>query len=309
MLQATFEVINDGIFILDKEHRILRCNAATGRILGLPVEEIIGRHCYELMHNADAPIRNCPVSKMNESHQRENEEVKIGERWFSVTAEPVTDALGNLTGAVHLVSDITWQKTREETLRQTNRALRLLSDCNTAVVQATKEQALLEDVCNIAVGPAGYYLALVAYAEQDEAHTVRIVAHAGPGLDLLEQLHISWADNEYGRGTIGPSIRSGKPCIARDIFNDPNFAPWYEFFRKLNFGSVISVPLRLKAPASAPWLFMPRKRMPSMKRKSDFSKNWARISPTASWDCVPGKNAPKPSPAWTRARGIGGQGS
>ncbi|MGO9413932.1 MAG: PAS domain S-box protein [Syntrophobacteraceae bacterium] len=135
-------------------------------------------------------------------------------------------------------------RSMEETLRRTDRALRLLSDCNAAVVHATEEQTLLEDVCKIAVGPAGYYLAWVGYAEQDDARTVRVVAHAGPGAGLLEQLHISWADNEYGRGTVGPAIRSGKPCIAREVLNNPNFAPWYEFFRKLNFGSVISVPLQ-----------------------------------------------------------------
>ncbi|MGO9315807.1 MAG: PAS domain S-box protein [Syntrophobacteraceae bacterium] len=244
MWHTTFEAIDDGIFILDREHRILRCNEATGRIIGLPVEEIIGRNCYELMHHADAPIPGCPVSRMHESHRRENEVVKLGEKWFSVRAEPLTDTLGNLTGAVHIVSDLTWQKAREETLRQTKRALRLLSDCNTAVVQATEEQTLLEEVCNIAVGPAGYYVAWVGYAEQDYARTVRVVVYAGPGRGLLEQLHISWADNEYGHGSVGPSIRTGKPCIARDILNDPNFAPWYEFFRKLNFGSVISVPLQ-----------------------------------------------------------------
>ena len=244
MWQTTFDSIDDGIFILDGEHRIMRCNEATGRIIGLPLDEIIGRNCYELMHHADAPIPGCPVSRMHESHRRENEVIKLGERWFSVRAEPLTDVSGNLTGAVHIVSDLTWQKAREETLRQTNRALRLLSDCNAAVVRATEEQTLLEDVCHIAVGPAGYYLAWVGYAEQDEARTVRVVAYAGPGAGLLEQLHISWADDEYGHGSVGPSIRSGKPCIARDILNNPNFAPWYEFFRKLNFGSVISVPLR-----------------------------------------------------------------
>ena len=244
MWQTTFDAIDEGIFILDGEHRIIRCNEATGRIIGLPVEEIIGRNCYELMHHADAPIPGCPVSRMHESHRRENEVIKLGERWFSVRAEPLTDVSGNLTGAVHIVSDLTWQKAREETLRQTNRALRLLSDCNAAVVRATEEQTLLEDVCHIAVGPAGYYLAWVGYAEQDEARTVRVVAYAGPGTGLLEQLHISWADDEYGHGSVGPSIRSGKPCIARDILNDPNFTPWYEFFRKLNFGSVISVPLQ-----------------------------------------------------------------
>jgi PAS domain S-box-containing protein len=132
----------------------------------------------------------------------------------------------------------------EEILRQTNRALQLLSDCNAAVVEASEEQPLLEDVCKIAVGPAGYYLAWVGYAEQDDARTVRVVAHAGPGAGLLKQFHISWADNEYGRGTVGPSIRSGKPFIARAVLDNPNFAPWYEFFRKLDFSSVISVPLQ-----------------------------------------------------------------
>ncbi len=120
----------------------------------------------------------------------------------------------------------------------------LLSRCNAAVVRATEEQSLLEDVCSIAVDQAGYYLAWVGYAEQDDARTVRVVATAGPGAGLLKQFHISWADNEYGRGTVGPSIRSGKHCIARDVLNNPNFSPWHEFFRKLNFGSVISVPLQ-----------------------------------------------------------------
>ncbi len=244
MWHATFEAIDDGIFILDKQHRILRCNEATGRILGLPVEEIVGRHCYELMHHSDAPIPGCPVSRMYESRLRENEVVQVGERWFNVRAEPVTDLFDNPAGAVHIVSDITWQKAREETLRQTNRALRLLSHCNAAVVKAKDEQTLLEDVCNIALDPAGYYLAWVGYAEQDDARTVRVVAHAGPSQGLLEKAHISWADNEYGRGTVGASIRSGKPCIGRDVLSNPNFAPWFEFFRRLNFGSVVSVPLQ-----------------------------------------------------------------
>ncbi len=216
----------------------------SGSLLGLPVDEVVGRTCYELLHNADAPIQICPVSRMQESHRRENEVLRLGERWFRVTAEPVTDLLGKLIGAVHVVSDITEQKTREETLRRSDRALGLLSRCNAAVVRATEEQSLLEDVCSIAVDQAGYYLAWVGYAEQDDARTVRVVATAGPGAGLLKQFHISWADNEYGRGTVGPSIRSGKHCIARDVLNNPNFSPWHEFFRKLNFSSVISMPLQ-----------------------------------------------------------------
>jgi PAS domain S-box-containing protein len=242
--RATFDAINDGILILDKEHRIQRCNKATSRVLGIPAEEIVGKHCYEVMHGVDAPIERCPVAKMHGSHCRETADIQIGERWFNITADPLSDALGNLKGAVHLISDITVQKAREETLRQAYRALRLLSRSNAAVFQAAGEQALLNDVCDIAVGLAGYCLAWVGYAERDEASTVRVVAHAGSGEALLEQLHISWADNETGHGTVGTAIRSGNPSIARDLLNDPNFAPWHEFFRQLNFGAVISVPLK-----------------------------------------------------------------
>ncbi|MGO9019147.1 MAG: PAS domain-containing protein [Syntrophobacteraceae bacterium] len=80
MWHTTFEAVDDGIFILDGEHRILRCNDATKRILGLPVEEIVGRSCFELMHHADVPIQGCPVHRMCESHRRENETIQLGER-------------------------------------------------------------------------------------------------------------------------------------------------------------------------------------------------------------------------------------
>ena len=242
--RVTFDAINDAIFILDNEHRITRCNEAAGRLLGLPVEQIVGRRCHELMHGTDVPIPRCPVDEMQRSRRRETAEIQVGERWFHVTADPLRDALCAPSGAVHLISDVTAQKAGEETLRHTCRALRLLSQCNAAVFQATEEQALLDDVCDIAVGLTGYYLAWVGYAEQDEAHTVRVVAHTGPGKVLLDEFHVSWGDNECGRGTVGPAIRSGKPCVARDILNDPNFAPWREFFRKLNFRAVISVPIK-----------------------------------------------------------------
>ena len=167
-----------------------------------------------------------------------------GDRWFHVTADPLLGDSGEFLGAVHLISDITGQKAGEETLRQTHRALRLLSQCNAAVVRASEEQSLVDDVCRIAVGPAGYYLAWVGYAERDADRTVRVAAFAGPGRGFLDRIRVSWGDDEFGRGTVGPAIRTGKPAVARDIVNNRNFAAWNEYLRKLQFSSVIAVPLR-----------------------------------------------------------------
>jgi signal transduction histidine kinase len=111
------------------------------------------------------------------------------------------------------------------------------------VVHATEEQALLNEVCRIAVGPAGYLFAWVGYADNDEARTVRPVASAGTAEGFLERIHVSWADNEYGRGSIGPAIRTGKPVVVRRLRDQPTFALWHKELVPRNFESIMSVPL------------------------------------------------------------------
>ncbi|OPX21691.1 MAG: hypothetical protein B1H03_06115 [Planctomycetales bacterium 4484_113] len=64
-------------------------------------------------------------------------------------------------------------------LAKANRALRALSLCNEVVIRASEELELLNEVCRIVVETAGYRMAWVGYAEEDEARTIRPVAHAG----------------------------------------------------------------------------------------------------------------------------------
>ncbi len=133
----------------------------------------------------------------------------------------------------------------EAALRQTNRALRLFSQCSSAVVNAADEESLLAQICRIAVESAGYRMAWVGRAEQDDARTVRPIAFAGPGEDFLDRIHVSWAENRFGRGTAGTAIRTGKPSIGRDLLNNPNFEAWHEVFLTHDFAAAIAVPLRV----------------------------------------------------------------
>jgi len=155
----------------------------------------------------------------------------------------IRDGDGQFQALCGISTDITERKTKEEALRQTHRALRLLSRCNSAVVHAIDEQALLNEVCRIAVGQAGYQFAWVGYADNDEACTVRPVASAGHAEGFLERIHVSWADNEYGRGSIGPAIRTGKPVVVRHLGDQQSFSNWSEELISYNFKSVMSVPL------------------------------------------------------------------
>ncbi len=131
----------------------------------------------------------------------------------------------------------------EKALSQKNRALKMLLQCDSAVVHAEDEQSLFNAICEIAVNSAGYPLAWVGRAESDPAKTVRPVAFRGSGEGFLDRIPISWADNKYGRGAAGPAIRTRKPIVGADLLNNPNFETWREMILTRDYRSVIAIPL------------------------------------------------------------------
>ncbi|MCP4746719.1 MAG: PAS domain S-box protein [Desulfobacteraceae bacterium] len=105
--KITFDAVSDSICVLDADWQILQCNAATCKFLQLPEEKIIGRKCYELVHGTDQPIENCPVRRIPKTSKRETEILKIGNRHYNVTADPMIGCDGRFQGAVHIINDIT----------------------------------------------------------------------------------------------------------------------------------------------------------------------------------------------------------
>jgi signal transduction histidine kinase len=89
----------------------------------------------------------------------------------------------------------------------------------------------------------GYRLTWVGFAEQDEEKTVHPVAQVGFEEGYLETVNITWDDTELGRGPTGTAIRTGKPCIAKNILTDPNYAPWRAEAAKRGYASSIALPL------------------------------------------------------------------
>ncbi len=111
--QATFDAVNDAIWLLDKDFRILRCNKATKSILGKAPEEIVGRHCWEIVHGTQVPLEECPAPRMAKSLQRETITLEMAGRSYQVAVDPILDEQGRLTGIVHTLSDVTSRKLAE----------------------------------------------------------------------------------------------------------------------------------------------------------------------------------------------------
>jgi PAS domain S-box-containing protein len=124
------------------------------------------------------------------------------------------------------------------------RTLTALSACNEALVHAESEQALLQEICNIAVDQGGYILAWIGYAEHDEARTVRPVAFAGANDGYLDSITVTWDDADTGMGPGGTVIKTGQHLLIDSIQDDPRFVPWREEALRRGYGSLAAFPVK-----------------------------------------------------------------
>jgi PAS domain S-box-containing protein len=134
----------------------------------------------------------------------------------------------------------------EQELRQVNRALRILNTSNRIMLHATEEFDLLHEICRGIVDTGKYRMAWVGLTEPDEEKRVRPVARAGYENGYLDAADIRWADTERGHGPTDTAIRTGKPCIVRDISTDPSSAPWRTEAIKHGYASALALPLKVR---------------------------------------------------------------
>ncbi len=161
-----------------------------------------------------------------------------------VVYAPHRGETGAVLGFYVLVSDITERKRGEKELSRINRALQMLSSCNSALIRMENEHNLLNEICRIAVEIGGYRMAWVGYAQEDGERLIQPMAHAGKENGYLSAITLTWQeDDPRGRGPAGQAIRTGKAAICEDVTRLATFQ-WLDEARSRGYSGVICLPLR-----------------------------------------------------------------
>jgi len=140
--QKTFDSISDFVFILDRDHNIVKANKSFIKALKSTPENVIGKKCYELLHKSDKPWPECPFEKTKESGKSTMQEVddpNIGVTLL-VSISPIFDNAGKLVGVVHIARDITERKKAENELKKANEELRKIDQLKSDFVSTVSHE-------------------------------------------------------------------------------------------------------------------------------------------------------------------------
>ncbi len=241
------ETSNEGVWVADAQQRTTFVNRQMAEMLGYTPEEMMGKRSIEFM-DAESQAKYPELIARRRRGVKDASEHKFVRKdgtilWVISNAVPILDEQGQFAGSFGMLTDITVLKNRQQELDRVNRTLRAISGSNQAMMRAQGEREFIQEVCRIVVEDCGHAMVWVGFAEHDPGKTIRPVVSAGFDEGYLQQLNLTWADTERGRGPGGTAIRTGQISICRNMLSDPNFGPWRAEALKRGYASSIVLPL------------------------------------------------------------------
>lgn len=120
LVETLFNNIQDGLRILDRELNIERINKVSIERSDLEGVPIKGK-CYELIKGIHEPCPNCPCIKALKNAAVERATLEFsrdnGSKWYDISAFPISDENGSISGVMEISRDITEQVLLQEELK------------------------------------------------------------------------------------------------------------------------------------------------------------------------------------------------
>jgi len=246
--RALIENATDVVSLLDGNGTMLYESPSVERLLGYRPDELTGRNAFELIHPDDVAhtmriLRDAVLAPGT---------VQTGEFRFrhkdgsyrhveSIGRSLLDDPA--VAGVVINSRDITQRRQTEDSLNKVNRALKVLSACNMALVHATSESDLLKEICRIIADLGGYQQAWVAYVVRDDPVALRAEAAAGIERAVAESFCAYTDGPDVSYHPLLQAIAHGHTNVIQDIDRERVPPAWRKQLRAHDIAASIHLPL------------------------------------------------------------------
>ncbi|MBI3045407.1 MAG: EAL domain-containing protein [Betaproteobacteria bacterium] len=224
--RAVFEQAGVGMALREiapRNPRWLRVNQKLCDILGYTQEELLKLTSTDIAPPEDRDLATEYGEKLHRgeiaSYSRERRYVRKDGRiiWANISVTAVSGPDGRRTHALSVIEDITSRKEAEEKIRRLSRMRAVLGAINAAIVRISERQALLDDVCRIAVEQGGFGMAWVSEFDPVSLDATP-VAWAGEGVaEHVRLKSTARTDTPMGHGVVGRAVRAKKPVVCNNL--------------------------------------------------------------------------------------------
>ncbi|MDD2308650.1 MAG: ATP-binding protein [Desulfuromonadaceae bacterium] len=112
--RETFDAIEDSVWLLDMDRRIIRANRASQRIFGKLPQDIVGLHCCQAVYGKALPRIDCPFEGMLATGKRATVQTSLDNNWYEVSVDPIFNEQGTIVRAAYIVKNINTLKKAED---------------------------------------------------------------------------------------------------------------------------------------------------------------------------------------------------
>ncbi len=233
--RTLFEQSPLGVYIFDKEYKITQCNKRLVQILRSSTERLVGLDLRTLKNQCILPYVEMVLEGQKASYEGFYEATySQAKLWVSINLSPLRDSMGNATGGMAVVEDITQRKRKEEKLRILH-----------SITQALNRSLELNEI---------YQIAMDSVIELDNVDLACIYLIDESKNEAVMQIHRNFPEDflqragkiPYPKGATWKVINSGKTLNVKNARKDPDVGP---AGRDLGFRSMLGIPVTVEGKA------------------------------------------------------------
>ena len=248
-LHATIESIPEPLIELTATGEILAIHSAQRGIFHLPENPACRSHLADVLSPASAAAMMAALKAAETAADGRSPRRQIevpgpdGSDWFELSITRREPLSRDPPRYLMLCREITEHKRDEARILRLNRLYATLSASNHVVASARDPEAMLGEICRLAVTSGEMRQAWAGMIEPD-TRLIRPVAWFGDGSGYLEGLAISLdPDDPKGQGPFAVALRENRPFWVNDFMADPSLMPWQEQARAYAWGAAAVLPL------------------------------------------------------------------